>query len=367
LRDSAGRFVAALIVSGLIAACGGETIVEPPAPALLRVVSVPAEAEAMEPIGSQIVVEVVDAEGRATTAALPVTVTAEGVGHVAAPVTVTSVGGRATFGELTLATAAGQPGSVTLRFTSPGLVAATASLTLECQTTNVDAEPITTRALAAGDCTTPEGLPYHRVQSVSTNNTALRFTLSGVQQATLRVAGPDETKGYWGHHWSWPSGEASFRVLGGPGTSRGMIVATSAAGGGYTLTTARTNESLETPPCEPILITAPLVTIQAIDRNCVFDGGSDYDLFYFGLRPGATATVTMTGAQHAPYLRIVRIIRYTEFGSQYEELARAPTGAASTSVSYTNTTATDGWYAIAATFLVPGAWGPYTLQFNVTN
>jgi hypothetical protein len=358
-----------LVLPVLAASCGSGTEPAPKATSLALVTAPSALAETMSPLGTQPIVQTVDASGAAvpTTA----TVTAEvlsGSGAVTEGGSVTTdANGRAAFSKLTLGGVWGQVGRVTLRFTSPGLEPVLSDVDLRCAAVRPLAIGQTVNGtLTYGDCT---------FGSVAVRNTAFRNifeitasqSLTAVQLTTdfaLVVKGPNELDHYFG--WVDPSGDRiSFKALLSRGPIRvavtAIVLGDPLGGGGtislgpYSLTAAAATEDLTCDRLDAVA-TSPITTSQKLDLGDCVSGGFLEDRLMVDLPPNATLSVSMTTSAFQPRLRL------TDGNSN--ELLAAATAIGSASLTFANGSTGKG-YRLLLSSQASGSSGSYTLSINI--
>ena len=371
LLRSLFAFTHFLVLPLLSAACRSGTEPPPPRATKLVLLTAPsAMAETMVPLSSQPIVQATDASGEAvpTTA----TVTAEvvrGNGAVMAGGSArTDASGRATFSELTLGGVWGQVGTVTLRFTSPGLEPVERDVELRC----APVLPLTigqtvNRTLTSGDCT---------FGNAATRNTAFRniFEITTSQPVTavqlttnlgLVVKGPNELDHYFG--WADPIADRiSFKALLSAGPNRvavtAVVLGDPLGGGGVirmgpsSLTAAAATEDLTCDQLDAVA-TSPMTTSQKLGMgDCVSDAFFE-DRLLVGLPPNVTLSVSMTTSAFQPRLRLM--------DATTNEVVADATANSSASLVFANGSTTKT-YRLLLSSQARGSSGPYALSINIT-
>lgn len=330
------------------------------APAAIVFTTVPSHvAQTLVALDTQPTIRIVDASGNQTSAAVPVKLTVQGTGAIAAGDTVvTTANGVGAFTGLTLGALNGSVGDVTLHFTAAGLTEATSNVTLGCYRYALGADASVSDALQTGDCVGAGSRLYHLAEVTSSSgNLARQFTMNGDFQTALYFRGPGSTGSFWGYNGNSTTNQTSFYLLAPAGTSEAMVTsANGGTSGSYTLASASSTEDI--PGCVTVLIVPPITTTQSTTTTDCAGNGYYGDFFNFPIPSGVTVTVTMTTDGFDPYLSL------WQTGSTNVNKATGTTTGTTTTLSYTNDTGADAWFYVYAGDNVQGATGNYTLTIT---
>jgi hypothetical protein len=359
---------AMVLTALLLSSCGGGTEPPPPPPATRLVLVTPpsAVAETMVPLATQPVVQTVGASGQSVPTTTTITAeVVDGNGVVAAGGSVaTDASGRATFSQLTLGALEGVIGSLTLRFSAPGLEPATAALDLRCAVLPLTIGQSVDRDLTTHDCAFSRGA-YAHLFEVTTSQpvTAVRLTQNGTFGPSVEVRGPNEPDYYWGWRASpflSPENRISYRVLLPAGRNR--VAATSGDArqtGAYTLTVVAAPEDLG---CEipGTWAASPITTTQHLTvptGDCPV-GTLFGDRLFVGLPPNASISASMTSSAFQPEIKLA--------DAMTDNVVTSATAEGTATVTFTNGSGRPQVGYLVLTSYGSVATGTYTLSVNIT-